>query len=338
LVEGDSCLLCPGGFSCLSGVLTPCEKFFSFSLPGDLRCRPCPPGFECTDTAQPPTACPPGHVVQETLLPLDPDPDPDPPLDPDPKLDPTSEPKLDPELDPRVDPDPDPAPAPGLVRVRRCGPCPPHSACAPGAARRHLGGPTSRRHLGGPTSPLGPRPTLPCHSHFTDPACPPGGLCWAGKFFPCPEGQQVSEKAALDTSCSNFAQKCEPIPTPQTQTPKPPAKPSSPFRAGTALSLRKTEKGFGNFYTVSSGSELRTCAYYSSVGCTDTSVLFCHGPLQLPVSGHKEIGHEGLLGICNDHLGVCETGALSERACPPGRYLDSSTSIRSMVRPLRMFT
>lgn len=137
--DAGSCRPCPGGYSCSGGVLTACERYYYYSLPGDLRCRACPLGSECIDPSGPPSACGEGEALLET------------------------------EKEGQ--------------KERRCGPCPEHSYCPSPL----LVLPLSEGHQRDTQNAAFQHPLDICHTNATDPKCPQGGICWAGRFFPCPE-------------------------------------------------------------------------------------------------------------------------------------------------------
>ncbi|XP_026190234.1 uncharacterized protein LOC34620724 [Cyclospora cayetanensis] len=199
---GGACERCPQGFACKDGVAMPCKQGELGSTSMLLRneCTKCPAGHLCPNPRADPIACPSGLVDADSLcrpcpagvscengkmtacerffsysLPGDLRCRPCPP----------GHECLDPGQPPAACQDGEVIleGTKGGVMDRRCSPCPPHSICP---SPLHIL-PLSEGFERDPETPMVERPIDTCHTHYTDPKCPEGGICWGGKYFACPQ-------------------------------------------------------------------------------------------------------------------------------------------------------
>ncbi|KAL8434714.1 hypothetical protein ACSSS7_002988 [Eimeria intestinalis] len=150
-----------------------------------------------------------------------------------------------------------------------------------------------------------------CHTHDTDPECPEGGICWAGRFFACPRGTRVSAAATEDTSCINFHEKCEKIAEERGTADEGPQRDAiSSAENGYAqdpLELFRTDEAEGRRARAS--PERVVCPLYSF---NRAIYVYCQNSMELMRAAQREYSQPlqpyMLMDIltCDPTIGICE--------------------------------
>ncbi|KAL8444189.1 hypothetical protein Emed_006361 [Eimeria media] len=188
-----------------------------------------------------------------------------------------------------------------------------------------------------------------CHTHITDPECPEGGICWAGKFFPCPRlrvlrGRQ--KRRVYDLTLLGFLNSTgiQGVKRKSYGEDKSSTRCSSPcvrtgkrktdcmsFQGNTEPSVDTdvfAEAPSELVHSRDDGGTMRAPQPRRAAVCSATSV-FCRDAVQLLIPGLREestsLSNSPMVWSiqdCDPKIGICESGSVEERPCPPGYYAD----------------
>ncbi|KAL8424658.1 hypothetical protein Efla_006443 [Eimeria flavescens] len=220
---------------------------------------------------------------------------------------------------------------------RRCAPCPPDSPCP----STLLALPTSNALRSESAEAALQMPSDVCHTHYTDPKCPKGGICWAGRFFPCPRGQRVSPAGAMHTRCTDFASKCEAIEKDSnekdTNEPCTDSKRCAGLMRASSSADSDSSYGYtpghvGTFYE--EANRYYALAAHSKANCPEAHVMYCTPLLKVTRAGmalnYRWSTYTLTLVICRAEAGICEAASQGPRLCPPGFRSNAQGDLKTM--------